>query len=194
MAAVNRFYDSYYFRPRVAWRIVRNACGSSDERKRLYHEAVEFLRLRAERLKYVRSGLTETGQNCPSWQWNPLRITGFTRGAKPTELQRYLQLVEKLAGENVPLYPLSSSDPLGNTLLPERDARRVPIPLDFPAWRFLLEAFQSAAVWLGISSLLILFFICYMLVLSWADYSYVLPASAASYVSWRLLGSRTSAG
>ena len=23
--AVNRFYDSYYFRPRVAWRIVRDA-------------------------------------------------------------------------------------------------------------------------------------------------------------------------
>jgi len=57
MAAVNRFYDSYYFRPRVVWRIVRNALRSLDERKRLYHEAVEFLRLRAERWKYVRSGL-----------------------------------------------------------------------------------------------------------------------------------------
>jgi hopanoid biosynthesis associated radical SAM protein HpnJ len=57
MAAVNRFYDSYYFRRRVVWRIVRNALRSSDERKRLYHEAVEFLRLRAERWKYVRSGL-----------------------------------------------------------------------------------------------------------------------------------------
>jgi hopanoid biosynthesis associated radical SAM protein HpnJ len=57
MGAVNRFYDSYYFRPRVVWRIVRNALRSSDERKRLYHEAVEFLRLRAERWKYVRSGL-----------------------------------------------------------------------------------------------------------------------------------------
>ena len=57
MAAVNRFYDSYYFRPRVVWRIVRNALRSSDERKRLYHEAVEFLRLRAERWEYVRRGL-----------------------------------------------------------------------------------------------------------------------------------------
>jgi hopanoid biosynthesis associated radical SAM protein HpnJ len=57
MAAVNRFYDSYYFRPRVVWRIVRNALRNSDERKRLYREAVEFLRLRAERWKYVRSGL-----------------------------------------------------------------------------------------------------------------------------------------
>ncbi len=65
MAAVNRFYDSYYFRPRVAWRIVRNAFRSSDERKRLYHEAVEFLRLRAERLKYVRSGLNKPSKTAP---------------------------------------------------------------------------------------------------------------------------------
>jgi hopanoid biosynthesis associated radical SAM protein HpnJ len=66
MGAVNRFYDSYYFRPRVAWRIVRNAFQSSDERKRLYHEAVEFLRLRAERLKYVRSGLNKRSKTAPA--------------------------------------------------------------------------------------------------------------------------------
>jgi hopanoid biosynthesis associated radical SAM protein HpnJ len=54
MAAVNRFYDSYYFRPRVAWRIVRDSLWDSHERKRLYTEAVDFLRLRAERLRYAR--------------------------------------------------------------------------------------------------------------------------------------------
>ena len=54
MAAVNRFYDSYYFRPRVAWRIVRKALWDANERKRLYQEAVEFLRLRAERWRYAR--------------------------------------------------------------------------------------------------------------------------------------------
>jgi hopanoid biosynthesis associated radical SAM protein HpnJ len=54
MAAVNRFYDSYYFRPRVAWRIVRKALWDAHERKRLYHEGVEFLRLRAERWRYAR--------------------------------------------------------------------------------------------------------------------------------------------
>ena len=57
MAGVNRFYDSYYFRPKVAWRIVRKALWDAHERKRLYHEAVAFLRLRAERLKYARKGL-----------------------------------------------------------------------------------------------------------------------------------------
>jgi len=34
---------------------VRKALWDSDERKRLYHEAVEFLRLRAERWRYARS-------------------------------------------------------------------------------------------------------------------------------------------
>ncbi len=53
MAAVNRFYDSYYFRPRVVWRIVRDALWDAHERKRLYHEAVSFLRLRAQRWKWA---------------------------------------------------------------------------------------------------------------------------------------------
>jgi hopanoid biosynthesis associated radical SAM protein HpnJ len=56
MAGVNRFYDEYYFRPRVAWRIVREALWDGNERKRLYHESVEFLKLRAERLKWARRG------------------------------------------------------------------------------------------------------------------------------------------
>jgi hypothetical protein len=54
MAAMNRFYDSYYFRPRVVWRIVREALWDGDERRRLYHEAVGYLRVRAERRKYAR--------------------------------------------------------------------------------------------------------------------------------------------
>jgi len=56
MGGVNRFYDDYYFRPKVAWRIVREALWDSHERKRLYHEATSFLKLRAERLKWVRQG------------------------------------------------------------------------------------------------------------------------------------------
>ncbi len=57
VSAVNRFYDSYYFRPKVVWRIVRDALWDSHERKRLYHEAVSFLRLRTERWKLARKGL-----------------------------------------------------------------------------------------------------------------------------------------
>ncbi|MDE3109101.1 MAG: radical SAM protein, partial [Acidobacteriota bacterium] len=55
--AVNRFYDSYYFRPKVAWRIVREALWDGHERKRLFHEAMDFLKLRADRKKVAR----ETG-------------------------------------------------------------------------------------------------------------------------------------
>jgi hypothetical protein len=56
MAAVNRFYDSYYFRPRVVWRIVRDALWDKNERQRLYEEAVEYLRVRSDRWKYARKG------------------------------------------------------------------------------------------------------------------------------------------
>jgi hopanoid biosynthesis associated radical SAM protein HpnJ len=56
MAGLNRFYDEYYFRPRVVWRIVREALWDGNERKRLYHEAVEFLKLRAERWKWAQRG------------------------------------------------------------------------------------------------------------------------------------------
>ena len=41
---------------RVVWRIVREALWDGNERKRLYHEAVEFLTLRAERLQWARQG------------------------------------------------------------------------------------------------------------------------------------------
>jgi len=81
-------------------------------------------------------------------------------------------------------------NPLGNTFLRE-GMNRTGAPVDWTSQGlalFFWRAFQSGAVWFGIS-LLMLFFICYMLVLSWADYSYVLPASAISYVVVALLGS-----
>jgi radical SAM superfamily enzyme YgiQ (UPF0313 family) len=53
MGGVNRFYDEYYFRPRVALRIVREALWDANARARLYHEAVDFLKLRSERSKWV---------------------------------------------------------------------------------------------------------------------------------------------
>jgi drug/metabolite transporter (DMT)-like permease len=47
--------------------------------------------------------------------------------------------------------------------------------------------FGSGWIWLGIGSLL-LFLGCYMVVLSWADYSFVAPASAAVFVVIPLVG------
>ena len=51
--AVERFYGEYYFRPRVAWRLVRKAILNSDERRRLAKEAREYLTLRSKRKRFV---------------------------------------------------------------------------------------------------------------------------------------------
>jgi hopanoid biosynthesis associated radical SAM protein HpnJ len=56
MAAVERFYSRYYFRPRIIFRIVRKAIFNSSERKRLYKDAVEYLSLRAKRRRFVEAG------------------------------------------------------------------------------------------------------------------------------------------
>jgi drug/metabolite transporter (DMT)-like permease len=45
---------------------------------------------------------------------------------------------------------------------------------------FFWRAFTTPTIWLGIASLLT-FFVAYIVVLSWADYSFVQPASAVSY-------------
>ena len=52
---------------------------------------------------------------------------------------------------------------------------------------FLRQAALSPFVWAGFASLL-LFFLSYMLVLTWADFSFVLPASAAAYAVVPVLG------
>jgi uncharacterized membrane protein len=55
---------------------------------------------------------------------------------------------------------------------------------------------SSGYIWLGIASLLT-FFVAYMLVLTWADYSYVQPSSSLAYavtgaLSYLLLGETIS--
>ena len=51
--AVDHFYDRYYFRPRIIFRIVRKAVFNGHERRRLYKEAKEFLALRSKRKEFV---------------------------------------------------------------------------------------------------------------------------------------------
>ncbi|PWT84267.1 MAG: hypothetical protein C5B57_05160 [Blastocatellia bacterium] len=51
------------------------------------------------------------------------------------------------------------------------------------AWRIG----TNGAIWLGVATL-VLFFAAHMLLLSWADYSFVQPASAGGYVATPLLG------
>ena len=50
-----------------------------------------------------------------------------------------------------------------------------------------VHTITNGTIWLGIGSLL-LYFVCYLLVLSWADYSFVQPASSAAYGVVALLG------
>ena len=54
--AVEHFYDRYYFRPRIVFRIVRGALFDSRERRRLYKEAREFLHTRRMRKRFVAGG------------------------------------------------------------------------------------------------------------------------------------------
>jgi drug/metabolite transporter (DMT)-like permease len=53
--------------------------------------------------------------------------------------------------------------------------------------RLLVRIFSNGWIWMGIAALL-LFLGCFMLVLSWADYSFISPASASSYVVVPLVG------
>jgi len=79
--------------------------------------------------------------------------------------------------------------PLGNVLL-GKGMKRIGAA---SAWNqagllhFLTQLSGSGAIWLGLLCL-IAFFAVYMLVLSWADYSYVQPASAVAYAMVALLG------
>ena len=84
--------------------------------------------------------------------------------------------------------------PLGNVLL-SKGMKRIGSAKTWAAGdvlHILFRILSSGYIWLGIACLLS-FFIVYMLVLTWADYSYVQPASSFSYavvatLSYFLLG------
>jgi drug/metabolite transporter (DMT)-like permease len=78
---------------------------------------------------------------------------------------------------------------LGNVLL-SRGMKQTGEIIDFspPALAVtFLKTFTNGSIWLGILSLLI-FFVSYLLLLSWADFSYVQPASAIGYAFVAVLG------
>jgi drug/metabolite transporter (DMT)-like permease len=81
------------------------------------------------------------------------------------------------------------ANPVGNVLL-SKGMKQVG---RFAVWP-LADAVHTALrvssiweIWLGVTSLLT-FFLANVLVLSWADYSYVLPASSVAYAVTALLG------
>jgi uncharacterized membrane protein len=79
--------------------------------------------------------------------------------------------------------------PLGNVLLGKGMKSVGPAThwASADLWNILTRILTSGYVWLGVASLLT-FFVAYMLVLTWADYSYVQPASSFSYAMVALLG------
>jgi drug/metabolite transporter (DMT)-like permease len=72
--------------------------------------------------------------------------------------------------------------PLGDVLLSKgmKDLGEIPNWSPGELAHLFVGVFTSGMIWLGILSL-IGFFIAYTLVLSWADYSFVQPASSFSY-------------
>lgn len=78
--------------------------------------------------------------------------------------------------------------PLGSVLL-GKGMRRIGsattwAPRDFLP--VLSRVLSNGYIWLGIASLLA-FFVAYMLILSWADYSYVQPSTSLSYATVAIL-------
>ena len=79
--------------------------------------------------------------------------------------------------------------PLGNVLL-SKGMKAIGSARNWAAGdilHILLGIITSGYIWLGIACLLG-FFVAYMVVLTWADYSYVQPASAFSYAVVAVLG------
>ena len=78
---------------------------------------------------------------------------------------------------------------LGNVLL-SKGMKQVGEVVDFSPLALVsvfLKTFTNGSIWLGIFSL-VFFFVSYLLLLSWADLSYVQPASAIGYAMVALLG------
>jgi uncharacterized membrane protein len=80
--------------------------------------------------------------------------------------------------------------PLGNVLLGKAMKQVGPVSPWPPTelLHVLRRVFTSGTIWLGVGSLMV-FFAAYMIVLSWADYSYVQPASSFAYAIVALLAS-----
>ncbi len=79
--------------------------------------------------------------------------------------------------------------PLGNVLLSKgmKDVGSAKNWALADTFHIFIRIITSGYIWLGIACLLT-FFVAYMLILTWADYSYVQPASAFSYAVVALLG------
>jgi drug/metabolite transporter (DMT)-like permease len=72
---------------------------------------------------------------------------------------------------------------VGNTLFSKamKSIAALPSFSDGFSLMMLVEAFRTPLIWVGVI-LLLIFFACYLSALSWADLSFVLPATASGYI------------
>ncbi|MFY9979051.1 MAG: EamA family transporter, partial [Candidatus Sulfotelmatobacter sp.] len=118
----------------------------------------------------------------------------YTAGGPSSNLRdrRFLQSMKSAGSLHLKTYLfillMVVFGPLGNVLLGKGMKRIGAIHIASLAQggQVLARILSSATIWAGILSLLS-FFLAYMLVLSWADYSYVQPASSVSYAMVALL-------
>lgn len=96
------------------------------------------------------------------------------------------------------IFVMVIAGPLGNVML-SKGMKHIGAISMWPISALIYDGiriFTSVSIWLGIASL-ITFFVSYMLVLSWADYSFVQPASSLAYgvvalLGYTMLGERVS--
>lgn len=89
----------------------------------------------------------------------------------------------------VVLFLMVSVGTIGNVVLDKgmKDAGAVDLSSRAAIFAGLYHILLSGEIWLGIAFMLA-FMVCHMLVLSWADYSFVMPFSAISYALVPLCG------
>jgi uncharacterized membrane protein len=111
------------------------------------------------------------------------------RAGRATRIQSYGKSLSQMKSSGVLhlktyllIFLMVIFGPLGNVLLGKGMKRIGAVSIGMPAETldFLSRVLMSGTIWLGIG-FLITFFVAHMLVLSWADYSYVQPASSVAY-------------
>jgi len=87
------------------------------------------------------------------------------------------------------LFLMMALGSVGNTILDKgmKDLGPIDFSTRSAIWQGAFHTFTSGTIWLGICCML-LFMVCHMLVLSWADYSFVMLFSAITYALVPLLG------
>jgi drug/metabolite transporter (DMT)-like permease len=95
----------------------------------------------------------------------------------PTNRQPVQKHLSKKQALFLPVVPIMAT--LGNTLLSVGMRQIGPIPLD--RWWMVFQAMENIRIVVGVL-LLIVFFSSYLVALSWADLTYVIPTTSLGYV------------